>query len=130
MSVAPDEGQIEAEMALVVDPCSIMANAPLNVFELGLVRIWKLDTEGHVHVTLSPTSPSCTLIGSIMTGIEERVAAVPGVRSVTVELDGDTMWTMNLMTEDGRSKLAGRREGSAKRVPLRPQQWRETATTP
>jgi metal-sulfur cluster biosynthetic enzyme len=127
MSDATVEAQIEAAMALVDDPCSIMANAPLNVFELGLVRNWNLDEEGHVHVTLSPTSPSCTLIGSIMTGIEQRVAAVQGVRSVTVELDGDTMWTADLMSSDGRNKLAARREGSAQRVPLRPQQWRETA---
>jgi metal-sulfur cluster biosynthetic enzyme len=127
MSDAPVEAQIEAAMALVDDPCSIMANAPLNVFELGLVRSWSLDEEGHVHVTLSPTSPSCTLIGSIMTGIEQRVATVQGVRSVTVELDGDTMWTADLMSEDGRNKLAARREGSAQRVPLRPQQWREAA---
>jgi metal-sulfur cluster biosynthetic enzyme len=127
MSDASVEAQIEAAMALVDDPCSIMANAPLNVFELGLVRNWSLDEEGHVHVTLSPTSPSCTLIGSIMTGIEQRVAGVQGVRSVTVELDGDTMWTADLMSSDGRTKLAARREGSAQRVPLRPQQWRETA---
>ena len=127
MSDASVEAQIEAAMALVDDPCSIMANAPLNVFELGLVRNWNLDEDGDVHVTLSPTSPSCTLIGSIMTGIEQRVAAVQGVRSVTVVLDGDTMWTADLMSSDGRNKLAARREGSAQRVPLRPQQWRETA---
>ena len=126
MSDTPVEARIEAAMALVDDPCSIMANAPLNVFELGLVRNWSMDQEGHVHVTLSPTSPSCTLIGSIMTGIEQRVAAVEGVHGVTVELDGNTMWTADLMSKDGQNKLAARRQGSAQRVPLRPHQWRET----
>ena len=119
------EQAVHAAIASVDDPCSIRANAPLNVFELGLVRSWSVAPEGTVHVALSPTSPSCTLIGSIIEGVERRVAAVPGVASVTVELDTETFWTAELMSADGRRKLEGRRAGSMERVPVRPRQWRE-----
>jgi metal-sulfur cluster biosynthetic enzyme len=119
------EQAVHDAIASVDDPCSIRANAPLNVFELGLVRSWSVAPEGAVHVTLSPTSPSCTLIGSIIEGVERRVAAVPGVASVTVELDTETFWTAELMSVEGRRKLAGRRAGSMERVPVRPRQWRE-----
>jgi metal-sulfur cluster biosynthetic enzyme len=88
------------------------------------VRAWSV-TEAAVHVTLSPTSPSCTLIGSIIEGVERRVSAVPGVASVTVELDTETFWTAELMSAEGKRKLAGRRAGSMERVPIRPRQWRE-----
>lgn len=114
-------------IAKVDDPCSVRANAPLNVFELGLVRAWSVGVDGDVHVTLSPTSPSCVLIGSIMQGIERRVGAVPGVASVAVALDRETFWTEDLMSAEGRRKLVGRRDGSMRRVPVRPRQWRDGA---
>jgi metal-sulfur cluster biosynthetic enzyme len=121
------EQAVHDAIAKVDDPCSVRANAPLNVFELGLVRDWTVDDDGHVHVTLSPTSPSCVLIGSIMEGVEQRVRAVPGVASVQVVLDSETFWTTELMSDEGRRKLDGRRQGSLQRVPLRPRQWREAA---
>jgi metal-sulfur cluster biosynthetic enzyme len=74
---------------------------------------------------LSPTSPSCVLIGSIMEGVERRVSGVEGVGDVTVELDSETFWTADLMSDEGRRKLSGRRAGSMRRVPVRPRQWRE-----
>jgi metal-sulfur cluster biosynthetic enzyme len=119
------EQAVRDAIAKVDDPCSVRANAPLNVFELGLVRSWTVGADGDVRVTLSPTSPSCVLIGSIMQGIERRVAEVPGVESVSVDLDHETFWTEDLMTADGRRKLTDRREGSMQRVPVRPRQWQE-----
>jgi metal-sulfur cluster biosynthetic enzyme len=119
------EQAVHDAIASVDDPCSIRANAPLSIFELGLVRAWTIGPDGDVHVTVSPTAPSCTLIGSIIEGVERRVAAVEGVRSVTVELDTDTFWTERLMTPEGQRKLAARRGGSMARVPVRPRQWQQ-----
>jgi metal-sulfur cluster biosynthetic enzyme len=119
------ERAVHDAIALVDDPCSVRANAPLNVFELGLVRSWTVAADGAVEVVLSPTSPSCVLIGSIMQGIEQRVGAVDGVSAITVTVDTETFWTAELMTAEGRRKLDGRRAGSMERVPVRPRQWRE-----
>jgi metal-sulfur cluster biosynthetic enzyme len=92
------EQAVHDAIASVDDPCSIRANAPLSIFELGLVRAWTIGPGGDVSVTVSPTAPSCTLIGSIIEGIERRVAAIDGVRSVAVDLDTETFWTDRLMT--------------------------------
>lgn len=110
-------------IATVIDPCSIAAKVPLNVFELGLVRDWTVAVDGHVSVTVSPTAPSCILIGSIVRGIEERVAAVPGVTTVDVEIDGGTVWSPDLMTAAARAKLKQRQDESMAQVPVRPRQW-------
>ena len=117
------EAAVEQAIAQVDDPCSIAVKAPLNVFELGLVREWAVDPDGDVRVTVSPTSPSCVLIGSIVAGIESRVGAVAGVRGVEVTVDGDTFWTPDLMSAPGRAKLSRRRRGSMDRAPVRPRQW-------
>jgi metal-sulfur cluster biosynthetic enzyme len=123
----PLEQAVHDAIASVDDPCSIRANAPLNVFELGLVRSWTVGAAGDVRVVVSPTNPSCVLIGSIMDGIRRRVGDVPGVASVAVDLDAETFWTEELMTETGRRKLAGRRDGSMQRVPVRPRAWRDAS---
>jgi metal-sulfur cluster biosynthetic enzyme len=118
---------VRAAIAEVDDPCSLAANAPLSIFELGLVRDWTVDGDGHVHVAVSPTAPSCTLMGSILQGIEERVGLVDGVSSVEVEIDTDFVWSPLEMSTAGRGKLATRRGNSMREVPVRPRQWQQTA---
>lgn len=118
---------VESAIAEVDDPCSLMANAPLSISELGLVRGWECDQRGDVTVTVSPTAPSCTLMGSILQGIEQRVGRVPGVNQVRVVIDSDFVWSPDEMTAAGRAKLAARRQGSMRRVPVRPRQWQEVA---
>lgn len=110
-------------IATVIDPCSIAANVPLSVFELGLVRDWDVADDGHVSVTVSPTAPSCILIGSIVRGIEERVGAVDGVTGVSVAIDGTTVWSPELMSAQARGRLQQRQQRSMAEVPVRPRQW-------
>jgi metal-sulfur cluster biosynthetic enzyme len=114
---------VAGAIAEVDDPCSIAANAPLNIFEMGLVRSWDVDDEGHVRVVVSPTAPSCTLMGSILQGIEQRVGALVGVTDVEVIIDTDFVWSPAAMTAGGRAQLVARRSGSMARVPVRPRQW-------
>ncbi|WP_409329424.1 iron-sulfur cluster assembly protein [Trujillonella humicola] len=116
------EAAIAAALASVDDPCSIAAQAPMSIGDLGLVRDWRVDG-GVVTVTVSPTAPSCVLMGSIAQAIEERVGAVEGVDSVHVELDTHTIWSPELMSDGGRQRLAERRRTSLLSVPVRPRQW-------
>jgi len=114
---------VAGAIAEVDDPCSIAANAPLSIFDMGLVRSWDVDEEGHVRVVVSPTAPSCTLMGSILQGIEQRVGAIAGVSDVEVVIDTDFVWSPAAMAPAGRAQLTARRNGSMARVPVRPRQW-------
>jgi metal-sulfur cluster biosynthetic enzyme len=116
---------VETAIGAVDDPCSLAAGAPLNVFELGLVREWTVRPDRSVHVVVSPTAPSCILIGSIIDGLSAKIGAVPGVRAVSVEIDSTTIWSPELMSTPGRTKLDSHRAGSRQQLPLRPRQWQE-----
>jgi metal-sulfur cluster biosynthetic enzyme len=116
---------VAGAIAEVDDPCSIAANAPLSIVEMGLVRGWTVDDDGHVEVVVSPTAPSCTLMGSILQGIEQRVGALAGVSAVDVTIDTDFVWSPSEMTAAGQARLAARRNGSMARVPVRPRQWQD-----
>jgi metal-sulfur cluster biosynthetic enzyme len=117
------EQAVQDAIATVIDPCSIAAKVPISIIELGLVRGWTVANDGEVNVTVTPTAPSCILIGSIVRGIEERVGGVEGVRRVNVEIDAGTVWSPALMSSDARSRLKHRQDGSMAEVPVRPRQW-------
>jgi metal-sulfur cluster biosynthetic enzyme len=71
------------------------------------------------------TSPCCTLAPNIAAGVERELGSVPGLRSVTVEMDAATFWTPAMMSERGRETLRRRRERSQALLPVHPRQWRE-----
>lgn len=116
----PLEERILAVLDGVRDPCSIANRHPLGIVELGLLIALDVADDGDVQVLLRPTSPSCTLIASIMQAVDEQVANVPGVRSVSVELDATSEWTPELMTPAGRDKLQAARAQTLSKLGLRP----------
>jgi metal-sulfur cluster biosynthetic enzyme len=104
-----------AALQSVYDPCSQAWSRPLSLFDLGLVRRAELD-DGHARVTLSLTAPFCMAIATIMQATELRVAELPGVCDVTVEIDTTTPWSPALMTEHGRRWLELHRSGDRARA--------------
>ena len=119
--------QVESALAAVHDPCSVQANAPLSIVEMGLVTEIELEKAGHVRISLRPTSPWCTLIGSLMHAIEDRVRRVDGVTEVTVEIDRETTWSEADLTQEGRRILHDARERARATFPVRPRQWQRRA---
>lgn len=108
----------------IYDPCSVAANAPLSLPDMGLIRSCVVaEDSGEVQIELMATSPFCVLIGSMMQAIENEVTAVPGVTSVGVTLDAESLWTPDLMGPAARARLDERRRESLERVPVRPRQW-------
>lgn len=97
-----DREQIESALARVYDPCSVQANAPLSVVAMGLVTQIRLDADGTVHIALRPTSPWCTMIGSIMQGVEDQLRQLAGVADVTVRIDRESTWCESDLTAEGR----------------------------
>lgn len=126
-----DRAQVEAALGGVYDPCSVQASAPLSVIDMGLVTDIAIADGGVVHIKMRPTSAWCTMIGSIMQGVEERVSAVAGVTAVDIEIHQDKPWSEADLTPAGRDILQGVRARSRAAVPVRRRQWQErvTATT-
>ncbi|MES1263418.1 MAG: iron-sulfur cluster assembly protein, partial [Peristeroidobacter soli] len=85
-----DKAHVEAALAEVYDPCSVQANAALSIADMGLVTGLDIEPDGAVRVRIRATSPWCTMIGSIMQGVETKVGAVAGVSTVTVEIERAT----------------------------------------
>lgn len=94
------EERIIAALRGVYDP-----EIPVNIYELGLIYDLQIDPSGAVSIRMTLTSPACPVAGALPGDVQSRVAAVPGVRSVNVELVWDPPWDMSRMSEEARLQL-------------------------
>jgi metal-sulfur cluster biosynthetic enzyme len=83
--------EIRAELDAIVDPCSVVAGAPAGIAELGLVREVEV-RHGVVRVRIGLTEPGCMMGASFVVQARERLARLPGVARVDVELDHAADW--------------------------------------
>lgn len=119
--------QVETALAAVYDPCSVRANAPLSVVNMGLVTGIEIGLAGDVRIKLRPTSPWCTLIGCIMQSVEDEVRKLDGIGDVAVEIDNGSSWSEAELTDEGREILRATRARSRAVAPVRRRQWQERA---
>ena len=82
---------------------------PVNIVELGLIYGFKIDElpEGGkvVEVRMTFTSPMCPMGDLIKKDVERRVATIPGIKKVTVEIAWDPPWDQSRMTDAAKLQL-------------------------
>jgi metal-sulfur cluster biosynthetic enzyme len=117
--------RIEETLHRVYDPCSLAAQNPISLVDMGLVREWTLDEAGHLDVRMCVTSACCTMSPHFVRASEAELAKLEGVTSVTVRVDAAVFWTPDLMSERGKEKLEERRRATIERTGVRPMMWKE-----
>jgi len=93
-----DEEQVWEALHTVYDP-----EIPVDLVNLGLIYQLDIDRErGHVDISMTLTAPGCGM-GPVLVGdVEHRVAQVPHVKSVEVDLVFDPPWNREMMSEEAR----------------------------
>jgi len=94
------EGKVVDALKTVYDP-----EIPVDIWELGLIYGIEITPERDVTVRMTLTSPSCPAAEQIPPEVEQKVAAVDGVRSARAEIVWEPMWTKDLMSEVAKLKL-------------------------
>jgi probable FeS assembly SUF system protein SufT len=88
-------------MKTVYDP-----EIPINVVDLGLIYncdIKKDDKDDYcVSVDMTLTAPGCGMADVLVEDIKERIALLPKIQTVNVELVLDPPWSMEMMSEAAR----------------------------
>lgn len=99
----PTDGRIREEqvweaLGTVYDP-----EVPVDLVSLGLIYAMDIDQEaGTVAIRMTLTAPGCGM-GPVLVGdVEYRVAQVPNVREVKVELVFDPPWSRDMMSEEAQ----------------------------
>ena len=74
---------------------------PVNIYDLGL--IYGVDiNDNAVHIRMTLTAPTCGMGPVLISDVKYRVAKVPNVTSVEVELVFDPPWSRDMMTEEAQ----------------------------
>ena len=76
----------------------------ISVVDMGLVRSVRA-TGGQVRVELLLTSGWCPFAARVLTDIQERIEAQPGVSSADVEIVWDEAWTTDRLSPRAASLL-------------------------
>ncbi len=99
---APDEvnaDHVEQALSSVYDP-----EIPVNIVELGL--IYDVAINGaNVDISMTLTAPGCGMGPVLVEEVKERVAQVPNVETVNVELVFDPPWSREMMSEAAQLEL-------------------------
>lgn len=92
------EDQVWEALHTVYDP-----EVPVDLVNLGLIYKLAIDQDsGQVAIHMTLTAPGCGM-GPVLVGdVKYRVAQVPNVKSVQVELVFDPPWSRDMMSEEAQ----------------------------
>src|SRR5438067_1368797 len=82
------EGKIIKAVRSIYDP-----EIPVNIYELGLIYSIDVADDASVKVKMTLTAPACPVAGSLPGEVEQRIEAIPEVRSADVELVWEPQWS-------------------------------------
>ena len=92
------EDQVWQALKSIYDP-----EIPVNLVDLGLIYGVNIDQNTHsVNITMTLTAPACGMGPVLVSDIKYRVAKVPHVESVEVDLVFDPPWTRDMMSDEAK----------------------------
>jgi metal-sulfur cluster biosynthetic enzyme len=97
------EEMIWKQLKTVRDP-----EIPVNIVDLGLIyAATAADVEGgkRIEVRMTLTAPGCAMSDVIKAEVERKLAALPGVHAVKVEIVFDPPWDKSRMSEAAKLHL-------------------------
>ncbi|MGY6570435.1 MAG: SUF system Fe-S cluster assembly protein, partial [Salinarimonas sp.] len=78
---------------------------PSDIYELGLIYRVEIDDDRNVAIDMTLTAPGCPVAGEMPGWVENAVAGVQGVQSVTVNMTFDPPWDQSRMSDEARVAL-------------------------
>ena len=78
---------------------------PVNIYELGLIYNVDVDKAGAVQIKMTLTSPACPAAQSLPPEVKQKVEAVKGVASATVDVVWEPRWDPSMMTDEAKLAL-------------------------
>jgi FeS assembly SUF system protein len=92
--------QVVDALRTVYDP-----EIPVDIYELGLVYDVNVDEEDNFKIKMTLTAPNCPIADGIISEVQEKIEAIPGVKKVDVDLVFDPPWDIERASEAARLEL-------------------------
>jgi len=92
--------QIVKALSTVFDP-----EIPVNIYELGLIYDIIVTESSVVGIRMTLTAPACPAAQTLPVEVARKVAAVPGVSDVKVDIVWEPAWTRDRMSDVAKLTL-------------------------
>jgi FeS assembly SUF system protein len=102
-----DPAQSDALKPQIVDALSKVFDPeiPVNIYEMGLIYDIIVDASATVGIRMTLTAPGCPAAQSLPSEVKSRVAEIPGVADVRVDVVWDPPWDRDRMSEAAKLQL-------------------------
>lgn len=94
------EEKIIEYLRTVYDP-----EIPVDIYSLGLVYKIDLSDSGDLVIDMTLTAPNCPMADFILEDVNQKMASIPGVKSVQVNIVFEPEWTKDMMSEEAKLEL-------------------------
>ena len=92
--------RIVEALSSVFDP-----EIPVNIYELGLIYDILVDQSNLVGIRMTLTAPACPAAQSLPVEVKNKVAQIPGVTEVVVDIVWDPPWDRDRMSDAAKLQL-------------------------
>ena len=106
-AMSVDPGKTAALTPSIVEALSKVFDPeiPVNIYELGLIYDILVDESNLVGIRMTLTAPACPAAQSLPVEVKSRVAEIPGVTDVVVDVVWDPPWDRDRMSEAAKLQL-------------------------
>ena len=94
------EERIVDVLKTVYDP-----EIPVNIYDLGLIYKIDVKDDATVDIDMTFTAPTCPAADFILEDVRQKVDALDGVKSATVNLVFEPAWNQSMLSEEARLEL-------------------------
>ena len=94
------EEKIVEYLRTVVDP-----EIAIDIYSLGMIYKIDLEDSGDLTIDMTLTAPNCPMADFIMEDVNQKMASIPGVKSVKVNLVFEPEWNRDMMSEEAKLEL-------------------------
>ncbi len=91
---------IEDSLKQCMDP-----EVPLNIVEMGLIYGIDVTKDNDVNIKMTMTTQGCPLHETLIQDATRYAKKVPGVNNVKIDIVWEPAWSMDKMTEEGKTKI-------------------------
>ena len=105
--IVPDPAKMAEIRPQVLDVLSTVFDPeiPVNIRELGLIYDVLVDKDARVGVRMTLTAPACPAAQSLPVEVQQKAAAVRGVKEAKVEIVWEPPWTKERMSDAAKLQL-------------------------
>jgi len=96
---------------------------PIDLWNLGLIYDIKIDKKSNLEITMTLTTPGCTMANHIAEDAKAKLLQLKDIGNVNINITFEPPWSPEMLTEDGKVKLGLKKEKNIQEEEEEEENW-------